>query len=258
MFIDTHTHLFSESFDEDRDQIVQRAISAGVEKLFLPNIDVSSIASMHELASKYPNNCYSMMGLHPGYVKEDWKEQLAIIEKHLFSSKYIAVGEIGMDLFWDKTFQKEQADVFIQQVKWAKELKLPIVIHARDAFQEIFDIVDEMIDENLTGIFHCFTGDIEQANHILKYENFKLGIGGVLTYKKAELDKVLSQISIDNLVLETDSPYLPPVPFRGKRNESSYLLHIAEKLADVYKISLKEVEEITTRNALEIFNLGEN
>jgi TatD DNase family protein len=258
MFIDTHTHLFSESFDEDRDQIVQRAISAGVEKLFLPNIDVSSIASMHELASKYPNNCYSMMGLHPGYVKEDWKEQLAIIEKHLFSSKYIAVGEIGMDLFWDKTFQKEQADVFVQQVKWAKELKLPIVIHARDAFQEIFDIVDEMIDENLTGIFHCFTGDIEQANHILKYENFKLGIGGVLTYKKAELDKVLSQISIDNLVLETDSPYLPPVPFRGKRNESSYLLHIAEKLADVYKISLKEVEEITTRNALEIFNLGEN
>jgi TatD DNase family protein len=258
MFIDTHTHLFSDSFDEDRDQIVQRAIASGVEKLFLPNIDVSSIASMHEMASKYPNNCYSMMGLHPGYVKEDWKEQLAIIEKHLFSSKYIAVGEIGMDLFWDKAFQKEQADVFIQQVKWAKELKLPIVIHARDAFQEIFDIVDEMIDENLTGIFHCFTGDIEQANHILKYKNFKLGIGGVLTYKKAELDKVLSQISIENLVLETDSPYLPPVPFRGKRNESSYLLHIAEKLADVYQITLKEVEEITTRNALEIFNLGDN
>jgi TatD DNase family protein len=258
MFIDTHTHLFSDSFDEDRDQIVQRAISAGVEKLFLPNIDVLSIDSMHELASKYPNNCYSMMGLHPGYVKEDWREQLAIIEKHLFSSKYIAVGEVGMDLFWDKTFQKEQVDVFIQQVKWAKELKLPIVIHARDAFQEIFDIVDEMIDENLTGIFHCFTGNIEQANHILKYENFKLGIGGVLTYKKAELDKVLSQISINDLVLETDSPYLPPVPFRGKRNESSYLLHIAEKLADVYQISLKEVEEITTRNALKIFNLGEN
>jgi TatD DNase family protein len=258
MFIDTHTHLFSESFDEDRAQIVERAIAAGVEKMLLPNIDVSSIDSMHELAFKYPNNCYSMMGLHPGYVKEDWKEQLAIIEKHLFSSKYIAVGEIGMDLFWDKSFQKEQADVFIQQVKWAKELKLPIVIHARDAFQEIFDIVDEMIDEDLTGIFHCFTGDVEQANHILKYKNFKLGIGGVLTYKKAELDKVLSQISIDNLVLETDSPYLPPVPYRGKRNESSYLLHIAEKLADVYQITLKEVEEITTRNALEIFNLGEN
>jgi TatD DNase family protein len=257
MFIDTHTHLFSESFDEDRAQIVERAIAAGVEKMLLPNIDVSSIDSMHELAFKYPNNCYSMMGLHPGYVKEDWKEQLAIIEKHLFSSKYIAVGEIGMDLFWDKSFQKEQADVFIQQVKWAKELKLPIVIHARDAFQEIFDIVDEMIDEDLTGIFHCFTGDVEQANHILKYKNFKLGIGGVLTYKKAELDKVLSQISIDNLVLETDSPYLPPVPYRGKRNESSYLLHIAEKLADVYQITLKEVEEITTRNALEIFNLDD-
>ena len=257
MLIDTHTHLFSDSFDEDRDQVVQRAISAGVEKLLLPNIDILTIDSMNDLAAKYPTNCFAMMGLHPSHVKEDWKEQLAVIEKHLFTSKYIAVGEIGMDLFWDKTFQKEQADSFIQQVKWAKELKLPIVIHARDAFQEIFDIVDDLIDENLTGIFHCFTGDIDQANHILQYKNFKLGIGGVLTYKKAELDKVLSQISIENLVLETDSPYLPPVPFRGKRNESSYILHVAEKLADVYQISLKEVEEITTRNALEIFNLGD-
>jgi len=256
MFIDTHTHLFSDSFDEDRDEIVQRAINAGVEKLLLPNIDSTSIDSMHVLAAKYPNNCYSMMGLHPGYIKEDWKEQLAVIEKHLFSNKYVAVGEIGMDLYWDKTFVKEQADAFIQQVKWAKELKLPIVIHARDAFQEIFDIVDELNDENLNGIFHCFTGTIEQAKHILTYGNFKLGIGGVLTYKKAELDKVIQQISIEHLVLETDSPYLPPTPHRGKRNESSYLLHIAEKLADVYSISLKEVEEITTQNALEIFNLG--
>ncbi len=257
MFIDTHTHLFSDSFDEDRDLIVQRAISSGVEKLLLPNIDILTIDEMNDLVAKYPLNCYPMMGLHPGHVKEDWKTQLTIIEKELFTSKYIAVGEIGMDLFWDKTFQKEQVEAFKQQVNWAKELKLPIVIHARDAFQEIFEIVDELIDENLTGIFHCFTGTIEQANHIINYKNFKLGIGGVLTYKKAELDKVLSQISIENIVLETDSPYLPPVPFRGKRNESSYLLHIAEKLSDVYQISLKEVEEITTRNALEIFKLDD-
>lgn len=257
MFIDTHTHLFSDSFDEDRDLIVQKAISSGVEKLFLPNIDISSIDAMHELAAKYPQNCYSMMGMHPGYVKENWRQQLAIIEKHLFSNKYIAVGEIGMDLYWDKSFQKEQAEVFIQQVKWAKELELPIVIHAREAFQEIFDIVDELNDENLSGVFHCFTGNLEQANHILNYGKFKLGIGGVLTYKKAELEKVIDKISIEHLVLETDSPYLPPTPHRGKRNESSYLLHIAERLAEVYQITLKEVEEITTKNALEVFNLAD-
>ena len=255
MFIDTHTHLFSDSFDEDQDEMIQRAISSGVEKLLLPNIDVSSIDAMHLLAAKYPDNCYPMMGLHPGYVKETWKDDLSIIEKNLFSNKYVAVGEIGMDLYWDKTFQKEQAEVFIQQIKWAKELKLPIVIHAREAFQEIFNIVDKMNDDTLFGVFHCFTGTVEQAQHILNYGGFKLGIGGVLTYKKAELDKVIETISIDHLVLETDSPYLPPTPHRGKRNESSYLLHIAEKLADVYQISLKEVEEKTTKNAKEIFNL---
>ena len=255
MFIDTHTHLFSDQFDEDRDAIVQQAIVAGVEKLLLPNIDVTSIDAMHNLASKYPNNCYAMMGLHPGSVDENWKEKLAIIEKNLFSNTYVAVGEIGMDLYWDKTFQKEQAEVFLQHTKWAKELKLPIVIHAREAFQEIFDIVDEVNDADLTGVFHCFTGTYEQAKHILNYGGFKLGIGGVLTYKKAELDKVLENISLEHLVLETDSPYLPPVPHRGKRNESSYLLHIAERLAEVYGITLKEVEEITTKNAKEVFNL---
>jgi TatD DNase family protein len=257
MYIDTHTHLYSDSFDEDRDLIIEKAIAAGVEKLLLPNIDISSIDGMHQLVEKYPLNCYPMMGLHPGYIKEDWNEQLAIIEKNLFTNKYISVGEIGMDLYWDKTFIKEQADAFMQQVKWAKELKLPIVIHARDAFNEIFEIVDVLNDENLSGIFHCFTGTFEQADHIVNYGNFKLGIGGVLTYKKAELDKVLENISMDHLVLETDSPYLPPTPHRGKRNESSYLLHIAEKLADVYQLPLKEIEEITTKNALQIFNLGE-
>lgn len=256
MYIDTHTHLFSDAFDEDREIILQRAIDAGVTKLLLPNIDISSINSMHALSAKYPHNCFSMMGLHPGYIKEDWKNQLTIIEKYLFSNNYVAVGEIGMDLYWDKTFVKEQAEAFAIQVKWAKELKLPIVIHARDAFQEIFDIIDELIDENLSGVFHCFTGNLEQANHILNYKNFKLGIGGVLTYKKADLDKVLQNIGIEHLVLETDSPYLAPTPYRGKRNESSYIIHIAEKLADVYSLTLKEVAEKTTKNALEIFKLG--
>lgn len=256
MFIDTHTHLFSDQFDTDRDLVVQNAISSGVEKLLLPNIDDTSITALHDLVSKYPDNCYPMMGLHPGSVDKNWKAKLAVIEKNLFENKYIAVGEIGMDLYWDKTFQKEQADVFLQHIKWAKELKLPIVIHAREAFQEIFDIIDKVNDADLTGIFHCFTGTYEQAQHILNYGGFKLGIGGVLTYKKAELDKVIEKISIQHLVLETDSPYLPPVPYRGKRNESSYLLHIAERLAEVYQISLKEVEEITTKNAKEVFNLA--
>jgi len=257
MFIDTHTHLYSEEFNEDRTAIVQKAIDSGVEKLFLPNIDVESINGMHQLVEEFPNNCYAMMGLHPGYVKEDWEEQLNTIEKHLFDQpeKYIAVGEIGMDLYWDKSFKNAQETVFRKQVEWAKNLKLPIVIHAREAFDEIFEILDEINTPELTGVFHCFTGNSEQANHILKYGNFKLGIGGVLTYKKAELDKLIANIDLKNLILETDSPYLPPVPFRGKRNESSYVLHIAEKLADVYGVSMKEIEIQTTQNALELFNI---
>jgi TatD DNase family protein len=256
MFIDTHTHLFSEAFDEDRTAMVERSIGAGVEKMLLPNIDVETIDAMHSLVKQYPANCYAMMGLHPGSVKADWEEQLEIIRSNLFTNKYIAVGEIGMDLYWDKTFISEQAQVFRMQVKWAKELQLPIVIHAREAFDEIFEIVDELNDDRLTGVFHCFTGTVEQANHVLNYGRFKLGIGGVLTYKKAALDAVLEKIDLSHIILETDSPYLTPVPFRGKRNESSYLIHIAEKLTDVYGVSLKEIEEKTTQNALELFNLS--
>ena len=257
MFIDTHTHLYAEEFKDDRKEVVEKAIKSGVEKLLLPNIDVESIEGMHQLVEQYPDNCYAMMGLHPGYVKEDWEAQLKTIEENLFAhpEKYIAVGEIGMDLYWDKTFQEQQALVFRKQVDWAKALKLPIVIHARDAFDEIFEILDEINTPELSGIFHCFTGNLEQAKHILSYGNFKLGIGGVLTYKKAEIDKVIENIDLKNLVLETDAPYLPPVPFRGKRNESSYILHIAEKLADVYGVSLKTIEEQTTQNALELFKL---
>jgi TatD DNase family protein len=256
MYIDTHTHLYSDVFEEDRDAMMARAIAVGVECLLLPNIDSASIEGMHALTARYPDNCYAMMGLHPGSVKEDWPEQLGIIEQHLFARPYIAVGEIGMDLYWDKTFQKAQEQVFEQQVKWAKELKLPIVIHAREAFTEIFEIMDRLNDQHLTGIFHCFTGNVEQANHILGYGGFKLGVGGVLTYKKAGLDAVLQQIALEHLVLETDSPYLPPVPFRGKRNESSYLPLVAERLSEVYGMALMDIAEITTKNARDIFKLS--
>lgn len=255
MLIDTHTHLFVEAFDTDRKEIVQKAIDSGVEKLLLPNIDVDTISAMNNLVEEFPQNCFPMMGLHPSSVKEDWEEQLAVVEKELFSNKYVAVGEIGMDLYWDKTFVQQQEEAFRRQVNWAKELKIPIAIHARDAFDEIFKVLDELNDDSLTGVFHCFTGSVEQANHALSYGGFKLGIGGVLTYKKAGLDETLKSVPLEALILETDSPYLPPVPFRGKRNESAYIIHIAEKLTDVYNVSLKEIERITTQNAIELFQL---
>lgn len=256
MFVDTHTHLFVDAFDEDRTEIVQKAISSGVEKMLLPNIDIDTIDAMNELVKSFPSNCFAMMGLHPGSIKEDWQDRLEIIRKHLFTGDYVAVGEIGMDLYWDKTFVKEQAEAFRMQVEWAKELKLPIVIHAREAFEPIFEILDEINDDSLTGVFHCFTGTLEQANHVLAYGGFKLGIGGVLTYKKAELDKVLEQVDLKHLILETDSPYLPPVPYRGKRNESSYILHIAEKLTEVYNVPLSKIEEMTTASARELFQFS--
>lgn len=255
MFIDTHTHLYVKEFDEDLDATVQKAINAGVEKLLLPNIDVESIDRLHNLEKKYPNNCIGMMGLHPGSVGENWESDLEIVRTNLFSRKYIAVGEIGMDLYWDKTFIEAQKEAFRMQVNWAKELEIPIAIHARDAFDEIFEIVDELNDDKLSGVFHCFTGSLDQANHILTYGGFKMGIGGVLTYKNAKLDEVLCDVALDHLILETDSPYLTPVPHRGKRNESSYLLHVAEKLADVHGVTLKEIEDRTTKNAIELFNL---
>lgn len=196
------------------------------------------------------------MGLHPGSVDENWERNLEIIKEHLFTRNNLAVGEIGMDLYWDKTFQDAQAQAFRQQISWAKELKLPIIIHAREAFEEIFDIVDELNDDNLRGIFHCFTGTLEQARKIQEYGGFMLGLGGVLTYKKSGLDEVVKDIPIDMIVLETDSPYLPPTPHRGKRNESAYLIHIAEKLADIKQMKLTEVADLTTANARQMFNLN--
>lgn len=257
MFIDTHTHLFSEAFNDDRNEVVKRAIDNGITKLLLPNIDVESLPAMFDLAKQFPQNCLPMVGLHPGSVSANIAEQLQKIKDALFANKEqcVAVGEIGMDLYWDKTFVKEQEFAFREQISWAKEFQLPIAIHTREAFDEVFSILDEVNDDRLTGVFHCFTGNDEQAQHALSYGGFKLGIGGVVTYKKSELPGVLEKIDLKHIILETDSPYLPPVPFRGKRNESSYLLHVAEKLAEIYGVPLKEIADKTTENARELFQI---
>jgi TatD DNase family protein len=254
-FIDTHTHLYLPEFDQDRKEMVNRAIEQGVDLLLLPNIDSSTTEAMFKMVADFPENCHPMVGLHPGSVKENWKDELATLRPLLDKPGVIAVGEIGMDLYWDKTFIEQQRLVFREQIKWAKEKNLPIVIHAREAFDEIFEILDDVIDENLSGVFHCFTGTVEQAHKILTYPNFMMGIGGVVTYKKAAMDQVLDKVPLDKLILETDAPYLSPVPFRGKRNESAYLVHSAEKLADIQRISLDELAKASTANARQIFNL---
>lgn len=254
-WIDTHTHLYSEQFGPDRDEMVQRAIRDGVDTLLLPNIDLASIQPMLDLVKKFPNNCYPMMGLHPGSVNHDWAEQLRQMKPYFHEHNMIAVGEIGMDLYWDKTYIEEQKHAFREQIQWAKEMNLPIVIHARDAFDEIFEIIDETIDDNLSGVFHCFTGNIEQAQKILTYPNFYMGIGGVVTYKKAALEEVLVHVPVERLMLETDAPYLPPVPHRGKRNESAYLVYSAQRLAEIYEIKLSELAEKTGASAKKLFKI---
>ena len=256
MIIDTHAHLYAEEFSEDQTEVFIRAAAAGVHYFLLPNINSESIPLMEKLM-KEQKNTIPMMGLHPSYVKENWREELKIIETHLFKnpSKYCAVGEIGMDLFWDKTFIEAQKIVFRTQISWAKKFKLPIAIHARDAFDEIFEILDEENDESLKGVFHCFTGSIEQATKILDYGGFKLGIGGVVTYKNSGLTEVLNSVELKHLVVETDAPYLSPAPFRGKRNESSYLSYIIEKISGIYKLSDAIIAEVTSQNAIELFQL---
>ncbi|MCO6499406.1 MAG: TatD family hydrolase [Vicingus serpentipes] len=250
---DTHTHLYSEQFNEDIDVVINKCIEKGIDRLFLPNIDSTSISVMMELAKKYPNNCFPMMGLHPTSVKENYKEELQLIEEWLNKQQFCAIGEIGIDLYWDKSTLAIQQDAFRTQINWAKERNLPFVIHCRDAFNEIFDILDELNDEKMKGIFHCFTGTLEQAQHIINYGNFKIGIGGVVTFKNAGLDKVVEQLDINHLVLETDSPYLAPAPYRGKRNESTYLYEIANKIAEIYHLPIEEIAKITTHNSKEIF-----
>ena len=251
-FIDTHAHIYQDDFLADIEEIMSRAKESGVSKIYLPNVDVPSIKELKDLVAKNSDLFIPMMGFHPCYVKEDYKQQLTVIEKELREGKYAAVGEIGIDLHWDKTFFVQQQDAFRQQIRWAIDLKLPIIIHARESLQEIFQILDEEHREGLKGIFHCFGGTLEDAQKIISY-GFKMGIGGTVTYKNSKLPEVLKNLNLQHIVLETDAPYLPPVPHRGQRNESSYVKLVALKLCDIYSLSLEEVANITTANANRVF-----
>ena len=249
---DTHCHLYTEEFDEDRERVMARAAAAGVNKFFFPAIDSSTHEKMLSLENEYPGKCFSMMGLHPCSVKENYKDELAIVEQYLQKRKFAAIGEIGLDFYWDKTFSPQQYEVFDMQMRWALDCNLPIVIHTRNAMQETIDAVKPFADKGLHGIFHCFGDSYYMAAQIIDM-GFFLGIGGVVTYKKAGLDLVLDKISLEHIVLETDSPYLTPVPYRGKRNESSYLKFIAERIAEIKNITVEIVAKITTANAEKIF-----
>lgn len=253
--IDTHAHLYAEEFDTDREAMLKRCEKANVKKILLPNVDSQSISGLKQLVINYPDMCYGMMGLHPCSVTANYEEEVERIRLELFSGfKYWAVGEIGLDLYWDKTTLHEQETVFAIQCKWAIELSLPIAIHTRSATYETIKCLKQLPLQP-GGVFHCFSGSAEEAKEIIKL-GYSLGIGGVLTYKNAGLPEVLKDIPLEHIILETDAPYLPPVPFRGKRNESSYLPLIVEKLAEVYKVNSTTIEEQTTFNALQLFKLN--
>ncbi|MBD1365519.1 TatD family hydrolase [Mucilaginibacter sp. ZT4R22] len=251
---DTHTHLYYETIDTKRQALMQRCFDNEVTRLFLPNVDVASMPLISGLLEAYPDNCFAMLGLHPCSVKEDWEHQLALMQPELHKHPIYAIGEIGIDLYWDKTLLAEQTHAFKLQIKWAKQLKLPIVIHCRDAFDEVYQVLLQEQDEHLRGIFHCFSGTLEQAEKVIAL-GFYLGIGGVVTYKNAGLDKILPEIDLKHIVLETDSPYLTPVPYRGKPNESSYLTYIAQKVAELHQITVEEVANTTTENSKRIFGV---
>lgn len=252
--IDTHCHLYDEQLIADIDAVMERAVAAGVQKFYLPAIDSTTTIAMLSLEEKFPGKCIAMMGLHPCHVKDNFKTELEMVADWLTKRNFAAIGEIGLDYFWDTSFVKEQQEAFRTQIEWSIQYNLPIVIHTRNSMQETINIVKEYTSKGVRGIFHCFGGSYETANEIIK-AGFYLGIGGVLTYKKAGLADVLQQIDLAHLVLETDAPYLTPVPFRGKRNESSYLSYITAKLAEVKNISQEEVAAITTANAQKIFGL---
>ena len=252
--IDTHTHLYSEEFDEDRKEMIQRALDKGIKEFYLPAIDSESHEKMLILESEYPNVIHSMMGLHPCYVKpESWEKELEIVKNYLNQRSFPAIGEIGIDLYWDKTTLEIQVKAFELQIDWAIERDLPIVIHSRESFDEVFEVLERKKHPKLRGIFHCFSGNLEQAKHAIDL-NFILGIGGVVTFKNGKIDQFLNEIPLDKIVLETDSPYLAPVPFRGKRNESAYLEMVAGKLVDIYGTSFEEIDRITSENAKKMFS----
>lgn len=250
--IDTHCHLYSEEFENDVEEVIQQAKSLGVQRFYMPGINSEVIERMLMLAEKHPNTCIPMMGLHPCYVKENYVQELNIVEQWLNKKQFVAVGEIGLDFYWDTTFKTQQYEAFIQQMQYAVERKIPIVIHTRNAMQETIEAVKPFAEKGLTGIFHCFGESYEIAKKIIDM-NFMLGIGGVLTYKKSGLAETLQKVDLQHLVLETDAPYLTPVPFRGKRNESSYLEYIVQQLAAVKNVTVQEVAAITTNNAEKIF-----
>ncbi len=254
MLTDTHTHLYSDAFAEDRNEMMQRAIDINIKRFFIPAIDSSYTEAMYALEMEYPKNVFLMMGLHPTSVKENFEEELGHVEEQFIKRNFYAVGEIGIDLYWDKSTLEIQKTAFKRQIQLAKKYNLPIVIHCRDAFDEIFEVLETEKSDDLFGIFHCFTGTFEQAERAISF-NMKLGIGGVVTFKNGKIDTFLDQIPLKNIVLETDSPYLAPAPFRGKRNESSYLALVCKKLSEIYGVSEEEIAQITTENSKDVFGI---
>jgi TatD DNase family protein len=252
--IDTHTHLYLKQFKDDIDTVIQRSIDKGINKFIFPAIDSTHFDDMHDLKNKYPGSIYLMSGLHPVDVKENFKEELEFVVNSLKSHSYVAIGEIGIDLYWDKTYLKQQQEAFEFQIRLAIKNDLPIVIHCREAFDEIFEILDKENCDKLRGVFHCFTGTLEQANRAIQL-GFKLGIGGVVTFKNGGIDKFLNRIDLNHIVVETDSPYLAPVPYRGKRNESSYITYVIDKLSEIYGLPIKKIASVTTKNAEKVFAL---
>lgn len=253
--IDTHTHIYSEEFNKDISEVISRAINEGFDKLLLPNIDSESLSRLYKLVDQYPNNCLPMIGIHPTSIKGNYQEELDVLHKEISKHKFYAIGEIGIDLYWDKTFINEQKDAFEQQLYWSIENDLPVSIHARNATQEVIEIINKVGSTKLKGVFHSFVGDDLELQELLKFENFILGINGVVTYKNSTLREVLKKAPLNRIVIETDAPYLTPVPYRGKRNEPSYAIHIANELAKIYETSVEDIAKITTENATEMFRL---
>jgi TatD DNase family protein len=253
-FIDSHTHLYLEHFDEDRQNVIEQAIKMGVSTMLLPAIDKSNFDAMQSVVHDFPENCLPMIGLHPTSVDENVEEELAFVEAELKKGSYIAIGEIGIDLYWDKSFKLQQTEAFRRQLRWAKKYQLPVAIHMRDSFNEVYEVVKEEAADDLKGVFHCFIGTVAEAKKIIDL-GFYLGIGGVVTFKNSGLGEVVADLPLEHLLLETDAPFLTPTPFRGKRNDSSYIPRIAQKIADLTHKSLQEVADVTTQNTKRLFNL---
>lgn len=253
-FIDTHAHVYSDVFEVDRKEMMARALANGVDKIFVPAIDSETLQDMYAVQREFPNQVFLMMGLHPTHVNENYKEELQIVAEELKKQKFYAVGEIGVDLYWDTTFKKEQQEAFAYQIELALAHNLSINIHCRVAFDETFEVLESFKGRSLSGVFHCFTGNLEQAHKAIGY-GLKLGIGGVATFKNGKIDQFLKEVPLEHIVLETDAPYLAPTPFRGKRNEPAYVVKVAEKLATIYNCSLEEISKVTTANAKQVFGM---